>query len=437
MRADRAALGLPAALALTFLGTAGAHARESRPDARSRAQASPVAGIRLVESTPAGEGDPQATGRARLAIGDLPGALAAFRAALLVAPASVDALNGIGVAYDRLGRSDLARSFYDSALAIDPAAAAVLVNLGLSLTLQGDDRGAIPFLQQAGATDRDPAAAATARRLLALIAQRLRDTAIAEARAEVATELAGPAPAPAPAPTPGRAPAPVTVIAPPSMRIEVTSAGEQRLVLDGPAPDPALTASLGDAASEVLVARAWHHGDDRRLAATAAAVAAAAAAAAAAAPTTANAAPSTTPPGAATDPFARLAGALAAFAGPRSEAPATPGQSRPAPVPVPVPASPRALAITATATTTAVSAVPRAGGHPTPLVVALRPTDLAAGPGRRADTPATDGALPALARKRPLITLRLAAMPTLPAPIVTAAEAIRRLERLIARVRAA
>ncbi len=201
-----------------------------------------IDGLKLSETpAPLPAGDAYQTGRGLLAVGDLTGAMAAFREALLAAPQSVDALNGLAVCYDRLGRFDLARSYYDSALAIDPASAIVLNNLGYSLYLQGQFDAAIPILQKAVANG-DLAAAANGRRLLTLIAARIADnvahegTALAKADSEA-----------------------------PHSRIEVSSNGEQRLVLGGPAPEARLTASLGDAATLVLVAKPWTAADERKL----------------------------------------------------------------------------------------------------------------------------------------------------------------------------
>jgi hypothetical protein len=49
----------------------------------------------------------------------------------------------------------------------------------------------------------------------------------------------------------------VTLVEAPQARIEITSSGEQRLVIGGAAPAPELVAALGDAAPMVMVADAW------------------------------------------------------------------------------------------------------------------------------------------------------------------------------------
>ena len=64
-------------------------------------------------------------------------------------PRSLDALNGMAIAYARIGRSDVANSYFERALRIDPRDPATLNNYGRSLIDQGRFRGARPFLEQA------------------------------------------------------------------------------------------------------------------------------------------------------------------------------------------------------------------------------------------------------------------------------------------------
>lgn len=101
-------------------------------------------------------------------------ALSAFHIAMVsgLKSQSVAALNGIGIAYDLLGRGDLARRHFEMALALEPDAADIAFNLGLALINTGDDRAAIPRFQRAAGSD-DARIAAAARRNLALIAARL------------------------------------------------------------------------------------------------------------------------------------------------------------------------------------------------------------------------------------------------------------------------
>lgn len=207
------------------------------------AQAKPDTGaLRLnARNTPLPGGDAYETGRGLLAAGDVTGAMAAFREALLEAPQSVDTLNAIAVCYDRLGRYDVSRSYYDAALAIQPGSVLVLNNLGYSLYLQGDLRGAIPHLQQVAAGG-DPGASATSRRLLQLIGVKLRESEARASMAQAVAELKTSQP-----------------------RIEMAANGEQRLVLAAKAPRAEVVASLGDAAALTVVPKAWTARDEARI----------------------------------------------------------------------------------------------------------------------------------------------------------------------------
>lgn len=64
-------------------------------------------------------------------------------------PGSLDALNGLAVAYARLRRYDVAEAYFERALAIDARDVAILNNYGRSLIEQGRLRDARPFLEQA------------------------------------------------------------------------------------------------------------------------------------------------------------------------------------------------------------------------------------------------------------------------------------------------
>ncbi|RST29692.1 tetratricopeptide repeat protein [Sphingomonas ginkgonis] len=83
-----------------------------------------------------------AEGRAQFALGNVALALEAFRKGLREDPTSVDALNGMAACYDRMGRFDLSRRYYEDALAIAPGDPRLYRNLALSLTLQGRTREA-------------------------------------------------------------------------------------------------------------------------------------------------------------------------------------------------------------------------------------------------------------------------------------------------------
>jgi hypothetical protein len=60
-------------------------------------------------------------GRAQLAAGLDALAIESFRSEIRINPDSADAYNGLAVAYDRIGRSDLAQRYFETALAKDPA----------------------------------------------------------------------------------------------------------------------------------------------------------------------------------------------------------------------------------------------------------------------------------------------------------------------------
>lgn len=199
-----------AALGFALVEAVTAQARPTLPDDMRAASL----------NLPQPDADPYATGRDLMAKGDVPGAMAAFRQALAQDPRSLDAMNALGVCYDRLGRHDLARSWYDAALAVSPDAGLVLNNVGWSLYLQGEYRAAIPVLRQALA-DADPQVQANSQRTLNLIAARLAEAA--------ATPAA------------------------PRARIVLAADGEQRLELGARAAAPELVASLGEDAVLTIV----------------------------------------------------------------------------------------------------------------------------------------------------------------------------------------
>ena len=82
-----------------------------------------------------------AEGRMQFRNGNFALAVNAFRRATRRAPQSVDAYNGLAASYDRLGRFDLARRYYEEAMAISPADPRVIHNYALSLRLQAGRRG--------------------------------------------------------------------------------------------------------------------------------------------------------------------------------------------------------------------------------------------------------------------------------------------------------
>lgn len=221
------------ASALLAGAAAGAMVAVPAQAGRGRDAEGPVLGVPVVH--PAA---PQARGYAEgvrlLEAGDVANALAAFRAGLAEDPTSVDLLNGMGVAYDRMGQFDLSASYYRAALALEPGSARTLNNRGYSLYLQGRAAEAQLLLERArDAGDPDVANAAT--RVLALI----------HGQAPAARQEAAP-----------------VRIAAAAARIERLNEGEVLLVLDAPAsPGPV---QLGEAASLTREARAWTRHEDEQ-----------------------------------------------------------------------------------------------------------------------------------------------------------------------------
>jgi len=97
------------AATITFLGGCSAF----QPQAKLE--------IRAVESVERlAKQDALAEGRALLNLGQNANAISAFREALREQPDSGDAYNGLAVAYDRIGRKDLAQRYFELALSFDP-----------------------------------------------------------------------------------------------------------------------------------------------------------------------------------------------------------------------------------------------------------------------------------------------------------------------------
>jgi tetratricopeptide (TPR) repeat protein len=97
----------------------------------------------------AGVADPYADGKRHLAEGNYELAVQRFGQALSHDRRSLDALNGLAIAYTRLGRFDSAENQFERALQIDPISAATLNNYGWSLVQQGRLREARAFLELA------------------------------------------------------------------------------------------------------------------------------------------------------------------------------------------------------------------------------------------------------------------------------------------------
>lgn len=78
-----------------------------------------------------------AEARGHLALGNVALALEGFRKAARDDPASMEALAGIADCYDRMGRFDLSRRYYEEALALAPREPALLAAFAASLDRQG------------------------------------------------------------------------------------------------------------------------------------------------------------------------------------------------------------------------------------------------------------------------------------------------------------
>jgi tetratricopeptide (TPR) repeat protein len=146
MRATDAALKAPVRILLVvvicLLAAACARAPAPRPLANGFGAEGGVA-------------EPYADGKRHLAAGNDELAAQRFGQALAHDGRSLDALNGLGVAYTRLGRFDGAETQFERALQIDPTNAATLNNYGWSLIEQGRLREARAFLELARAHGTD------------------------------------------------------------------------------------------------------------------------------------------------------------------------------------------------------------------------------------------------------------------------------------------
>jgi Tfp pilus assembly protein PilF len=92
---------------------------------------------------------PYEDGKLHLAAGRYGLAIDRFGQALARDRGSLDALNGLAIAYTRLGRFDVARAYFDRALGIDAFSALTLNNYGRALLEQGRLQEAGPFLRLA------------------------------------------------------------------------------------------------------------------------------------------------------------------------------------------------------------------------------------------------------------------------------------------------
>jgi tetratricopeptide (TPR) repeat protein len=101
------------------------------PQVAIRPQASPLAAGQQSAAFRVAEA------RGHFALGNIALASEGFRRALREEPVNVDAMNGLAACYDRMGRFDLSRSYYERALALAPNDPRLYANLATSLALQG------------------------------------------------------------------------------------------------------------------------------------------------------------------------------------------------------------------------------------------------------------------------------------------------------------
>lgn len=100
-----------------------------------------------------GQAEPKLTdyeqGKRYLQLGSLGLAINAFQKELAEKPNSIPALNGLAVAYDRLGRGDVAQRYLDLALTLDPKSAVTLNNLAYLNLTQGNTAVAVGYGERA------------------------------------------------------------------------------------------------------------------------------------------------------------------------------------------------------------------------------------------------------------------------------------------------
>jgi Tfp pilus assembly protein PilF len=112
--------------------------------------------IRSVESVQhsASKSDALAEGRALLKLGQNANAISAFRAALRDQPENGDAYNGLAIAYDRIGRKDLAQRYFELALSFDPENPRFRANLARLFNRSGQPQLAADLVEQPASAER-------------------------------------------------------------------------------------------------------------------------------------------------------------------------------------------------------------------------------------------------------------------------------------------
>ncbi len=137
----RIRLGLAsAALLIALSGCGGSPWSDWRPSMKTTPESSFTADM-----------TPYERGKRHFEAGHLGLALQSLRRALAEQPDSVETLNAVAAAYDRLGRFDLAGRYYRRALSVAPRSAQTLNNMGYSFMIQGRLDDASRYLERARA----------------------------------------------------------------------------------------------------------------------------------------------------------------------------------------------------------------------------------------------------------------------------------------------
>lgn len=117
--------------------------------------------IAAAEAPDAGPGETVRLAELQFRQGNVALALQQYRKAMRASPADIDAYIGVAACYDRMGRFELSRRYYEEALALDPSDKRVRHNFALSLRLQGRGEEAARFIAESGPPPVQPAASIT------------------------------------------------------------------------------------------------------------------------------------------------------------------------------------------------------------------------------------------------------------------------------------
>ena len=136
-----------------------------------------------------------AEARGHLALGNVALALEGFRKAAREDPTSIEALAGIADSYDRMGRADLSRRYYEQALALAPRSPGLLAAFAASLDRQGKSREATSVRQELAALQQPKAEVTLAEASAATVPEAVSaPVAVLVAQATPLPPLAAPAP---------------------------------------------------------------------------------------------------------------------------------------------------------------------------------------------------------------------------------------------------